>query len=127
MSGLKILLIDQLDISRKAFGRLLEKKGYEVIAIDSGQTAMALSEFFKPEVVIFSCSITGVDRVQCCEALININPVLKIIFTGTSNDIHLLNQIYNPAGKIFLKKPFSGEELIKAVDLCVEKSNCTIK
>lgn len=116
----KVLIVDQLDISRKAFGKLLEKYGYEVMTIDSGEIALSLSVLFKPDIAIISCTLPDMDGFQCALDLLKIFPDLHIIFTGSGNKV---NQLKISGIKTYLTNPFSGEDLLAAVRGGVVKSD----
>jgi CheY-like chemotaxis protein len=118
----RILVVDDQTHVRAAIVLALQRKGFDVVAAESGQsglTKFAQSDF---DVVIADLFMPGIDGVTLIKALRKRNPRFPVIamsgvLLGTSGRTALdhLPNISELSDVICLQKPFRPNDLLQAV------------
>jgi len=119
----KILVIEDEETIRELICDQLEVEGYETIAAKNGQKGIELAIANLPDLIICDIMMPGIDGYKVLEELEK-NPKTKIIpfifltALGTKADMRLG---MNLGADDYLTKPFTGEELLEAVIIRLEK------
>ncbi len=92
----------------------LEKNGFEVIALQSGDGSVALLEKERPDLVILDVLLPGSSGFDICQELRKVSPV-PIIFLSCKKEETDKIQGLNYGGDDYMTKPFSPNELIARV------------
>jgi len=118
----RILLVEDEDAVRTFSQRALANKGYEVLAADCGESALALLEKEKDkpiDLLITDVVMPNMDGPTLAQRIRQDSPELKIIFiSGYTEDRlkdHMGENIY------FLPKPFTLKQLAQKVKEVLEK------
>lgn len=114
--GERILLVEDEDTVRSVTRRLLEKLGYEVDTVSEAEEALKRFESGEAEVdlVLTDIVMPGLTGVEMAEILVRDHPGLKFLFTSGYTSKELGRDPGQPP-EPFLPKPFSIEELARAV------------
>lgn len=96
----------------------LETAGYRVLQAHDGTEAVALAAEHKGDlqVALIDLRMPFLDGTATIRALHKINPSLKIVRMSGVVDATEKNGAENFGGQCFLQKPFSGGQLLDAVD-----------
>ncbi len=111
-AGERILLVEDDMAVRRFVERILERQGYEVTAMASGERALEHADGF--DLLMTDVVLPGVNGRELYERLAARNPGMRALFmSGYSHDILGDNGL--PEGTRFLSKPFELDELLDQV------------
>lgn len=113
-----ILLVDDEPSVRSIVMKILRRAKYTVLEADSGAAALKAAESHpdKIDMVITDLYMPGEQGPEVVKNLIAIRPKLKVLFISGYADHDVIARTGLAAGANFLQKPFSGQELIAAVN-----------
>jgi len=104
-AGERVLLVEDNEQIRTVFSRVLERLGYQVIAVESGEAAGALPAAPAFDLLISDVMLPGASGVEVARGLVERWPDLRVILmSGYAEDDVLREEIL--AGQVhFLQKP----------------------
>ena len=115
VEGPSILFVDDSPVACRAFGRLLEMRGYRVTAATNGTEALAVFSQIIFDVVIcdlhLRSSLTGIDVLRECQKL---RPsTARILLTAI--DCEVVEDVLQQLGALCLTKPVQIDELLASL------------
>ena len=116
---IRILLVDDDDLSRGAVHRMLERAGYSVHSTAQGSQAIVRYKTDPSDLVITDLIMPETDGLEIIQELRRIDPAVKIlaISGGGRVDAEEYLSVARKFGAIeVLPKPFTGQELKQAVE-----------
>ncbi|MCV6612186.1 MAG: sigma-54 dependent transcriptional regulator [Amphritea sp.] len=126
-SARQILLVDDEKHIRVAAGQTLELAGYDVVAAESAEAALALLDADWPGVVVSDINMPGIDGLELQKRISEIDPDLPVILITGHGDISMAVSAMRDGAYDFIEKPFSSELLTDVVRRAVEKRNLTLE
>ncbi len=120
--GETILVVeDEPDVRRMA-ERILGKGGYSVIGTTGGEEALGICERGEPiHLLLTDVIMPGMLGTELVERVRAIQPELKVIFmSGYSHEVLAPQALADKGDAAFIEKPFSSEELLRAVHRLLE-------
>jgi len=114
-----ILLIDDDDLSRGAVHKMLERAGYVVYSTGDGRGALDQYRSDPTDLVITDLIMPDIDGLEVIQALRRISPSVRVlaISGGGRVDAEEYLSVARKFGAVeVLPKPFTGQELKKAVE-----------
>ncbi|MEP0849011.1 MULTISPECIES: PAS domain S-box protein [Cyanophyceae] len=116
-NGELILVVDDEESICEVTKTSLESYGYRVLTASDGIEAIALYAQHRLEIsaVLIDMMMPSMDGPTTIRALQKINPLLKIIAVSGLVSNHKLAASIGSNIKTFLSKPFTAEELLKAL------------
>ncbi|MFA5099872.1 MAG: response regulator [Candidatus Omnitrophota bacterium] len=122
----KILVVDDEKETRDSLGRILERRGYEMVVAEDGEQGLIKMKEFQPEIVICDIVMPKINGLQFLETIRNMGSQAQVIMiTGQmfmSNCDDILK--YNVCG--YLLKPLQIDTILthiaKAEDLIEQAS-----
>lgn len=117
-----ILIADDESISRKYLTMILEKDGYNVIAVENGEKCLEKYQQVLPDMVLLDGVMPVIDGFECCFRLKQLpeakdTPVLMI--TGL-DDRDSVNRAYEVGATDFLTKPINPTVLCRRIKYLLE-------
>jgi DNA-binding response OmpR family regulator len=115
----KILLVDDDDLTRGAVQKMLERSGYSVHSTGNGHEALDHYRREPPDLVITDLIMPDLDGLEIIQELRRINLSVRVlaISGGGRVDAEEYLSVARKFGAIeVLPKPFTGQELKKAVE-----------
>ncbi|CAB1078803.1 hypothetical protein D1AOALGA4SA_6530 [Olavius algarvensis Delta 1 endosymbiont] len=112
-----ILLVDDEQVIRKVGEATLARFGYTVLTAADGRLAVELyrREQERIDLVILDLVMPNMSGKQCLEALLRINPALKVVIaSGYSESEHRAGLIQSGA-RGFVGKPYEAKKLLDAI------------
>ncbi|MCX4190796.1 response regulator [Methylophaga sp. OBS3] len=122
----KVLLVDDHELVRAGFRRLLEDgEKFEVIC-ESGSGEQAVQDFGKhhPDVVVMDISMPGIGGVGAIERIIAREPKAKILVLSVHEDSVFTTRAMQAGALGFIPKRSAPEEMLKAVELVAQGRTC---
>jgi CheY-like chemotaxis protein len=113
-----VLLVDDDELIRSSMKEVLECLGHSVLAVLSGEEALArLSAGFEPDVVLLDVNMPGLGGAGTLPLLRTLRPHLPVILATGRADQAVLDLMGTRPGVALLSKPFSMAELQQQFDL----------
>jgi DNA-binding response OmpR family regulator len=121
-----ILLIDDDESLRKALSRILQRNGYQVTTAVNGRQGIDMFAMDRFDLVITDMFMPDRDGLDVVLQLTEHNPAVKIITMSGGSQSMGENQFYLDASRDLgamrsMKKPFSNDELLFAVEALLER------
>ncbi|VVB50790.1 Methanogenesis regulatory histidine kinase FilI [uncultured archaeon] len=115
-NGEVILVVDDEASIREVTNVILETNGYRVITAGNGAEAISLYKEKGTEIkiVLMDMAMPVMDGYSCIQALLKINPEIKIIAVSGLIEKESFSKVAKQVNT-FLKKPYSSEELLKTI------------
>lgn len=116
-----ILLIDDDPLILKGTGNDLERKGYQVTTVDSGEKAIALLEKDTVDLVITDLVMAPVNGLGVLEKSKEINPEMMVIILTGFGDMTSAIEALRLGADDYMLKPCLPEEMYFRISRCLEK------
>jgi two-component system, cell cycle sensor histidine kinase and response regulator CckA len=119
-----VLLVEDEIAVRRLGCRILERRGYSVVAADSGATAIRLFEHLAPSIALLVTDVVmpGMSGSELARRLRAMKPSLPVLFTSgyTADAISQHGEL--APGTAFLEKPFTPDALARKVRDVIDDS-----
>jgi two-component system KDP operon response regulator KdpE len=109
-----ILLVEDDRSMTRVVSAALKARGYRVIAVASGQAALAAAERDDPAVVLLDLGLPDIDGIDVCRQLRSWSRVPIIVVTADGADERKVTALDEGADD-YVTKPFSTPELLARV------------
>ncbi|MCA9627091.1 MAG: response regulator [Myxococcales bacterium] len=108
----RILVVDDVEMSRRVVARMLSHAGYEPICVHSGLTALACLERAHFDAMVLDLKMPGMDGWQVLDAVRRLSPQLPVV-------VHSAHEMTDPTFSrervCFLRKPYRPVDLQSAL------------
>ena len=121
---IRILLAEDDTSMREYLKRALERTGYDVVAVDSGTTAMPMLESESFDLLLTDIVMPGMDGIELAQEAGKIAPDMRVMFITGFAAVALKNN-RPPVNAKVLSKPFHLRDLVLEVDRMFETGNAT--
>jgi len=113
---MKILIVDDSLIIRRQIERDLKISGIdEIYQAVNGLDAVKKCKQYKPEIVTMDLTMPEMDGVVCVKELMAINPQVMILVISALSDKATAIQAIKNGARGFICKPFTEDDLNKAL------------
>jgi len=113
---MKLLIVDDSNILRKAIRRYLENGIIEVVGeAGNGVDALNLFKELSPDMVTMDITMPEMDGLQTLQEIMKVNPAAKVLVITALRDEATGLKALKLGAKGFLPKPFTEETLNTAV------------
>ena len=122
--GSRILVVDDDDAARESVCGLLERAGYEVCAVASGEEALTAVRREAPRLVVLDVCLCGISGYEVCRELKQMfGDGLPIIFvSAVRTDAYDRIAGLAVGGDDYLTKPFAPDELLIRIRRLIRRS-----
>jgi len=112
-----ILLVDDHELVRAGFRRLLEDGDNFTVIAEAGSGEQAVQDYVKhdPDVVVMDISMPGIGGIGAIERIIARDPAACILVLSVHEDSVFTTRAFQAGAKGFIPKRSAPEEMIKAV------------
>jgi hypothetical protein len=119
-----VLLVEDEDTVRRAVRRMLERSGYTVVEAANGQDGLdvAATHAGTIDAVVTDLMMPGMDGRTFSERLRTTHPDIRVVFTSGYTDDAVIRRGIVDASHRFLQKPFTRDQLARAVHAVLEGS-----
>ena len=120
----KILIVDDDSILRKVLQNSLEQKGYQVVSVDSGKSALVQFSQDVPDIIISDVSMPEMNGFEFCRQLRSqpSGKLIPFIFLSAKDDLDDRIQGHTIGADSYLTKPFEMKELLAHIEALIERS-----
>jgi two-component system, OmpR family, sensor histidine kinase TorS len=111
---IRILIVEDEQVSRRALGLLLENCGYRVQLAESAEEALQLlQQRLRPDVILLDIDLPGMSGLELLSLLNTTAPdVVPLLLTSWDQE-HVLNAVDRGVG--YIRKPIDIKELLSAL------------
>jgi len=125
LSKPKVLIVDDTQIICKALTIVLKEEGFDTDFALDGKQAVQKVKDDGYNVILLDLIMPGMDGIETCRNIKNINSRIEcILMTGYTDD-QLKDREHSfvqAGGRVYgLYKPFSGDEVITAVNKAIDE------
>jgi PAS domain S-box-containing protein len=113
-----VLVVDDDELARVALANLLRGDGFVVSTAASGEAALAEANRALPDVVLTDLQMPGIDGVELCQRLHQIDRDLPVIVMTAFSDMQAVIESLRAGAQDYLLKPLEYE----VVSLCVKRA-----
>jgi two-component system invasion response regulator UvrY len=126
MKKTTVLLVDDHELVRAGFRRLLEDDDVFTVVSEAGSGEEAVQEYSKlhPDVVVMDISMPGIGGIGAIERIIARYPEAKILVLSVHEDSVFTTRALQAGAKGFMPKRTAPEEMIKAVEQVASGKMC---
>jgi len=108
---MRMLVVDDSDLIRRAIRRTLEKPNDEIRTAGTGIEALHVVERFDPQIVTMDLSMPQMDGLTCLEGILKMRPKARILVISALRDKPTAVEAVRRGAHGFLLKPFTPEAL----------------
>jgi signal transduction histidine kinase/ActR/RegA family two-component response regulator len=112
---ISILLVDDEQLLRRSFGRLLRQHGFQVAEAAGGAEALSLYETDKHDLVILDLDMPGMSGEATQVELLRRSPDARIMFASGHADPQRELVVRERGARAFLQKPYEIEVLVSTI------------
>jgi len=116
---LKILIVDDTPANIDVLDLFLEKEGYKISVVQSGESALDLANRISPDLILLDVMMPGIDGFETCLRLKANEKThdIPIIFITARNEPTDIVKGFSVGGVDYITKPFSQEEVCARIHL----------
>ena len=117
-----IAVVDDEASVRTMLGRLLRLADYEVVAFGCGDDFIASLASRRPDCVILDVHMPGLSGFDVLSRMHAAQVDVPTVFITASDDLALDRRVLQAGGVALLRKPFSNDALLDAIDAALRRS-----
>jgi two-component system, cell cycle sensor histidine kinase and response regulator CckA len=110
-----LLLVDDEQLLRRSFGRLLRQHGFQVTEAAGGAEALSIYSTAKHDLVILDLDMPGMSGEQTQVELLQRAPDARIMFASGHADPQREHVVRERGARAFLQKPYEIELLVSTI------------
>lgn len=114
ISGMKILIVDDVLDNLSILGHFLQKSGLDISVARTGEKAFELIGHNKPDLVLLDIRMPGIDGFEVCKRLKGDESTkdIPIIFITALTGTEDMMRGFNAGSVDYITKPFHEEEVV---------------
>lgn len=120
---IRVLIVDDVATTRENIVKLMQFQP-EIEAVGqagNGEEALLQAKALRPDVVLMDINMPGMDGITATERLAVEVPEATIVIMSVQGEQEYLRRAMMAGAKNYLTKPFTGDELIQAVQQSVNR------
>jgi signal transduction histidine kinase/ActR/RegA family two-component response regulator len=117
-----LLLVDDEQLLRRSFGRLLRQHGFQVTEAAGGAEALELYKSGKHDLVILDLDMPGMSGEATQLELLRRAPDARIMFASGHADPHREHVVRERGARAFLQKPYEIAHLVSTIHQVMSQS-----
>ena len=118
----RILIVDDEAGIRKVMALLLKEAGYEVLAVEDGNTAVREALRFNPDVILLDQQMPDMTGMEAFRFIKTKRPEQVVIIVTAHGSISLAVNAIKEGVYDFIEKPFDNDQLLLTVQRAIEYS-----
>lgn len=122
MEKKRILVVDDEQNSREGLTKILMKEGYEVIAAESGETALEEAKKQDFDLVITDLRMPEISGIDVLEKIREEKPDIGVIIVTAYGEVNSYLKAMTLGAFEYLNKPIKLDELRRVISKALNKS-----
>lgn len=113
-----ILIVDDIAKNIQLLGKILDNKGYRVVAVRNGEQAIKTARKHEPDLILLDIMMPGKSGYEVCEELKaddELSEIPIIFLTARSEEEDVVKGL-NLGGADYVTKPFNSRELLARIE-----------
>jgi AmiR/NasT family two-component response regulator len=117
----RVVIAEDEALIRLDLSEMLAEEGYEVVGqAGDGETAVALAEEHRPDLVVLDVKMPKLDGISAAERIAKQRIAPVVILTAFSQR-ELVERARDAGAMAYLVKPFSASDLVPAIEMAVSR------
>jgi two-component system cell cycle sensor histidine kinase/response regulator CckA len=114
--GERIVVVDDIEEQREIATIILEKLGYSVVALSSGEEAMKYMETNSADLLILDMIMEpGIDGLETYRKILELQPGIRAIIASGFSETERVKEAQNLGAGTYIRKPYTMEKIGLAV------------
>jgi len=122
MEKKKILVVDDEQNSREGLTKILIKEGYEVVAAESGETALAEAKKQDFDLIITDLRMPEISGIDVLEQIREKKPDIGVIIVTAYGEVNSYLKAMTLGAFEYLNKPIKLDELRRVINKALNQS-----
>jgi len=118
---IRVLIVEDDEVFRRPLQRALEAAGYEVVAVPSGEDALAVLDRSAVDLLLTDHRLPGMDGVQLITRSKAMHPALAVIVMTAHGTAESAVDARRHGADAYLVKPFAMPDLLAALHGALEQ------
>ena len=118
---IRVLIVEDDEVFRRPLQRALEAAGYEVVAVPSGEDALAVLDRSAVDLLLTDHRLPGMDGVQLITRSKAMHPALAVIVMTAHGTAESAVDARRHGADAYLVKPFAVPDLLVALHGALEQ------
>jgi DNA-binding NtrC family response regulator len=121
MPGSRVLLVDDETIFTKNMSKLLKNRGYQVTAVNSGDSAIRELEHDHFDVIVLDLKMPGMDGITTLKEVMKLGLFTETLILTGHGSIDTALEAMKLGAYDYLTKPCEIDELVAKIEAAWEK------
>ncbi len=123
---LRFLVVDDEPLVREMLNDILIDLGYDVVGqANDGISAIEKAAQLKPDVICLDINMPEMSGLDALASIKTSNKSIVVIMVTANNDSSTVQQAIRTGADGYILKPFSAQQIVKAVNRGIERINNT--
>ena len=118
----RVLIVDDEVNARAALAELLRDEGYVVETVADGESALAVLDSFRPQVLLTDINMPHVDGLQLLRSVRERNTGITVVVMTAGDGVDTLRSASRQGADYFLTKPIDLAELGRIIGLVTARA-----
>ena len=118
----KIIIVDDDEITRKSLSEILRHEGYEVTAVDDGKLALEILETEEIDLMLLDVKVPKLDGFSVLKTLREKNVKIPAIYITSLNSVDDVSMGFSSGCEDYIRKPFALKELLVRVESLIRRN-----
>jgi two-component system response regulator YesN len=117
---LKILIVDDEVLERKALTKMIQNASEDVLVIGegapNGRIAIEMAREHKPDIIFMDIKMPGIDGVQAVKEIKKFAPDIRFIMVSAFNTFEYAKEVMQQGVKEYILKPSRKQDILESLE-----------
>ena len=123
----KILLVDDEVAQTDLMQNFLQKKGYQVSALQDPEKAVPMIRNQEFDLLIADYSMPKMNGLELIKTIREIDPMIGLIMISAHHNIETAVKVIKVGASDYITKPINLDELLLLIDKCIDKKQLLVE
>ena len=112
-----VLIVDDVPFVRKTLTEILTQAHYQVLGeAADGEEAIEKYKILRPDLVTMDIVMPKLSGIEATHRICKMDKSARVVVVSAMSQVNLVMEAIQAGAKDYLMKPFSAEDVLKAVD-----------
>ena len=111
----KILIVEDEPDVREFFATIFEDKGFAVQTADSGEAAIEITGFFKPDLILMDINMHVMNGIEALKRITEMDPSIQVMMVTGLDAMDKIEEAHHLGADRYIVKPFNMDKLYREV------------